>query len=107
MQLTAILRFCSYKNGLTLKIYRVMKLTAFLLTFALLQVTARTSGQTVSLNVKNAHFKDVLLKIQKQTGLNVLTDEVLLEKVGLVTVNVRDIPVKQLLDVCLKNESIS
>ena len=83
-----------------------MKLTAFLLTFALLQVTARTSGQTVSLNVKNAHFKDVLLKIQKQTGLNVLTDEVLLEKVGLVTVNVRDIPVKQLLDVCLKNESI-
>ena len=107
MQLTAILRFCSYKNGLTRKIYRVMKLTAFLLTFAFLQVTARTSGQTVSLNVKNAPFKNVLLEIQKQTGLNILIDEVLLEKVGKVTLNRPDMTVQQVLDICFKNKPVT
>ncbi len=107
MQLTAILRFCSYKNGSTLKIFRVMKLTAFLLTFAFLQVTARSSGQTLSLNLKNTHVKNVFLEIQKQTGLNVLIDEVLLEKVGKITLNVRDMPVEQVLGICLNNKSVT
>ena len=107
MQLTTIPpRLQGYKNGLTRKIYRVMKLTAILLTFALLQVSARSTAQTVSLNLKNSNVKNVLLEIQKQTGLNVLIDEVLLEKVGLVTLNVRDKSVQQVLDVCFKNESV-
>ena len=52
MQLTAITRSASCTNGLTRKIIRVMKLTAVLLLAAALQVSARSEGQTVTLEEK-------------------------------------------------------
>jgi TonB-linked SusC/RagA family outer membrane protein len=107
MRLIAIIRFHSWENGLTPKIFRVMKLTAALLIFAFLQVSARTTGQTVTLKVKNASVKEVFKIIQKQTGLNVLIDEAILEKTGKVTLDVRDMPVTEVLNICFKNEQVT
>ncbi|HQX95445.1 MAG: SusC/RagA family TonB-linked outer membrane protein [Chitinophagaceae bacterium] len=114
MQLTAIARSLSCTNGLTsrlgrdkIKFWKVMRLTAILLTFACLQVAASGTGQTVTLKVKNAPMKEVFREIQKQTGLNVLVDEALLEKVGKVTLDVRNMPVSHVLNICLKDEPVS
>jgi len=72
MQLTAIARSLSCTNGLTsrlgrdkIKFWKVMRLTAILLTFACLQVAASGTGQTVTLKVKNAPMKEVFREIQK------------------------------------------
>ncbi len=107
MRFIAIFRFRSWETGLTLKIFRIMKLTAILLTFAFLQVTARSVGQTVSLNVKNVAAKEVFRKIQKQTGLNILIDEAILEKIGRATLNVRNKPVTEVLNIWFKNEALT
>ncbi len=107
MHLTAIPSSRSCGNGLTRKIVRVMKLTAVLLFAACMQVAARTEGQTVTLKVTNAPMKEVFREIQKQTGLNVMVDEAILEKAGRVTLDVRDMPVSQVLNICLKNEPLT
>lgn len=107
MRLTAIFRFRSWENGLTLKLLRVMKLTAALLIFAFLQVSAGSEGQTVTLKLKNAPVKEVVRQIQKQTGLNVLIDEAILEKAGKVTSDVQDMPVTDVLNLCFKNEPVT
>ncbi len=104
MQLTAIFRPHSSGGGITRKMVRVMKITAILMLAACLQVSARTAGQTVSISVKDAPMKHVFREIRKQTGLNVLVEETLLEKVGKVTLNVRNMPVNEVLGLCLRNE---
>ena len=107
MQLTAITSFLSCGNGLTSKMVRVMKITAVLLLAACLHASARTDGQAVTLKVKNAPLKEVFRAIQQQTGLDVLVDEALLQKAGRVTLDVRDMPVPQVLNICLKNEPLT
>lgn len=108
MQLTAIAGRCSQKNRRTTKkLLKIMKLTAILLLTACMQVAARSDGQTVSLSLKNAPMKQVFREIQKQTGLNVLVDESLLEKTGKVTLKVHNVPLEEALDLCLRNQPLS
>ena len=83
-----------------------MKLTAIFLLGACLQLAARTEGQTVTLSVKDAPMKQVFREIQKQTGLNILVKESLLEKAGKVTLQVTDMPVDEVLTLCLKNQPL-
>ncbi len=97
MQLTAIL---------TLQLFRVMKLTALLIFIAFLHVSARTNGQTVTLSVRDVSMKTVFREIQKQTGLNIMIKESLLEKAGRVTLDVKDMPVENVIALCLKNQSL-
>jgi len=107
MQFTAISRVRSSGGGVTRKMVRVMKITAVLLVAACLQVSARSAGQTVTLSVKNVPLGKVFLEIQKQTGLNVLVEEALLEKAGKVTLNVHNMPVNEVVGLCLRNEPFS
>lgn len=94
------------KGGNLKLIIKVMKLTAILLTIACLQVSARSDGQ-VTLKVKDAPMKEVIFAIQKQTGLDVLVDQALMEKAGKITLDVSNMPVAELLNLCLKNEPLS
>ena len=83
-----------------------MKLTAIFLFAACLSVAARTAGQTVTLSVKDVSIKEVFKEIQKQTGLNVLVEEALLDKAGTVTLNVSDMPVDKVLSLCFRDQSL-
>lgn len=80
-----------------------MKLTAVLLFIACMQVAARTDGQTVTISVRNAPLKEIFRQIQKQTGMNIMVKESLLEKAEKVTIDVKDMPVNDVLNLCLKN----
>ncbi|MBL7737549.1 MAG: carboxypeptidase-like regulatory domain-containing protein, partial [Chitinophagaceae bacterium] len=83
-----------------------MKLTAIILLTAALQVSARTAGQTVSISLRNAPLKEVFREIQKQTGLNIMVDELLLAKAGKATLSVKNMPLEKALDLCLGKEQL-
>lgn len=108
MKLSAIPGRHSYAHPRTTKkLLQVMKLVTILLFAACLQVAARTEGQMVSLSLKNAPMKQVFREIHKQTGLNVMIDERLLEKSGTVTIQVRNVLVDEALRLCLRNAQLS
>ncbi len=86
------------------KTFQVMKLTALLMTIACLQVFAHAEGQSVTLQVKNAELKEVFRQIQKQTGLNILINEKVLSKADKVTLDVRNMPVADVLNLCMKKK---
>lgn len=105
MNLTAFESRCFQRRQIN-KLLRIMKLTSLFLIVVCLQVAAKTNGQTVSLSVKNAPLKKVLVEIQKQTGLNLFVEEALLQQSGRVTLNVRDMPVQKVLDLCLTKDGL-
>lgn len=95
----------SCRKGLT-PILRVMKLTAILLTAACLQVTARTSGQTVTLNLKDAPVQHVFKEISRQTGVSIVYAESLFKDMQPVTIRVKDATLQEVLDKCLKGQPV-
>ena len=108
MQLTYIFHSGSRtERYLTQNILRVMRLTTILLLAASLHVTAKTEGQNVTLKVKNAPISKVFQEIQKQTKLDILVDAELLQKTGTVTLDVHNMPVSEVLSLCLKNEPLT
>ena len=58
-----------------------MKLIAIFLFASCLQISAKTIGQNISLNEKNASLKKLFKEIKKQSGTVFFYDEVLLKKV--------------------------
>ncbi|WP_254070787.1 TonB-dependent receptor [Pedobacter sp. L105] len=83
-----------------------MKLTLVLLTATILQVSAATYAQQVTLKVKNATIKEVFEKIQTQTGYDFLYNADDLKQSGPVTLNLQNMSLKQALDVCFANQPL-
>lgn len=81
------------------QILLTMKLTAFFLAFLALQVTARVSGQTLSLTLKNAPFKKAIEEIGRQTSYDFSYSDEILKLAKPVSVNLRNVP----LEVALKD----
>jgi TonB-linked SusC/RagA family outer membrane protein len=106
MHLTAIYSFCSCKKENLKKTVRIMKLTAVLLFAACLHLAARSDGQTVTLSMKDKPLKEVFREIQKQTGINIMVKESLLEKAGKLSVDVKNMPLADVLNLCLKDSPL-
>ncbi len=100
MKLTVFTNWNSGGRRVT-KLLLIMKLTSIFLLAVCLQAAARSNGQTVSLSLTKAPLKKVFIEIQKQTGLNLFMDEALFENAERVTLHVRNMPVKDVLDLCL------
>ena len=84
-----------------------MKLSALFMLGFCLHLSARTTGQTVTLSVKDMPLKEVFRAIQRQTGLNIVVNESVLEKTGSVSLTVKDMPVADVLNICFRNEKLS
>lgn len=111
MHLTAITRLTSCKNGLTsrqkrdrLQILRVMKITAVLLTAACLQVAARTEAQRVTIDMKNAPVQKVFTEVIRQSGVSIIYNEALFKDAALVTIQLKDATVEEVLEKCLAGQ---
>src|SRR5262249_55775009 len=63
-------------------------------------------GQVVTISLKNAPLKEVFREIQKQTGMNIMVKESLLEKADKVTIDVKDMQVNEVLNLCLKTSPL-
>nr|WP_295876519.1 SusC/RagA family TonB-linked outer membrane protein [uncultured Chitinophaga sp.] len=78
-----------------------MKLTVTLLLFALMQVSATGYAQKITLSVKNVPLRQVLNEIKKQSGFSFLWDESVLKNTQTISIDVRNVSVKEALDQCL------
>ncbi|WP_162946564.1 TonB-dependent receptor [Chitinophaga barathri] len=83
-----------------------MRMTAFFLLIAFLQVSANASAQNITLTAKNEQLKTVLKKIAKQAGLYIVYEESEMENMTPVTLQVKATPLKQVLDICFKNQPL-
>lgn len=88
------------------QIYLAMKLTALLLTVAILHVSARGFSQTISYSGKEVSLKTVFSVIKKQTGFTVFYDQTLLEKTKPVSVEAKDQPLEAFLNNVLEGQSL-
>src|ERR1700722_9885555 len=95
--------FLARRSTIT-KTVRIMRLTAVLLFIACLHVSARGLGQTVTISEKNVPIQKIFKEIFRQTGVSIVYNETLFEHAAPVTVEVKDAPVQQALDQCLKNQ---
>jgi TonB-linked SusC/RagA family outer membrane protein len=96
-----------FHRGGIIKTLRIMRLTAFLLLAACLQVSARGFGQTVTLSVKDAPLAQVLDQVKKQTGFSIFWDEQTLKGAHPVTLDLKNTPLDQALDACLRDQPLT
>lgn len=86
---------------------RVMKLTFLLLTVAFLQVSARGFSQQVTLHLKEAPLEKVFREIERQTGYGFLFTKRMLSAAPKVTIEVRNAPLEQVLQLCFKDRPLT
>jgi len=90
-----------------LKLLRIMKLTAALILFACLQLSARTYSQDrITLNMQSTDLKKVLAAIEKKSTYRFLYNDALLAGKPKVDVNVTNEDVITVLDGILSNRGI-
>jgi len=108
MQLSTIACTRYDSNRRSTKHQKVRRLLTLLCLATGMQVSAAgAQNQLVSLSFKNASAKDVFREINKQTGLNILADEALLEKSGKANIVVKNMPVNDALNLIMANQPLT
>ncbi len=85
-------------NHASIKIIRVMKLTCTLLMLAIMQVSASSYAQKITLEVKNVPFEGVMVEIQRQSGYDFLYSAQLIKMAGPVSLSLKNVSLTQALD---------
>src|SRR5882757_4486219 len=85
----------------------IMKLTAFFLLTACLQVSAKGHAQQITLSEKNAPLQKVFKQIQKQAPYDFLYNSELLQQAGKISIDVRNASIEQVLQLCLKDKPLT
>jgi TonB-linked SusC/RagA family outer membrane protein len=83
-----------------------MKITAFLLTVISLHAVAGGHSQTITISARNAPLEKIFTEIKKQTGYEFVYRWELLQNTRPVDLDVKNASVKQVLDICLKDQRL-
>ncbi|RZS75705.1 TonB-linked SusC/RagA family outer membrane protein [Pseudobacter ginsenosidimutans] len=94
-----------WKDRLT-KTILVMKMISVLLLVSLMTAYGNGKAQTVTLSGKDIPMKQVFEKIRIQTGFEFIWDKNTLEEASPVTVDIRNMPLKQALDICFEGQPL-
>ncbi|WP_243392490.1 SusC/RagA family TonB-linked outer membrane protein [Solitalea longa] len=81
-----------------------MKLTFLLVLAAIMQVSASTYAQRITLSVKNAELVTVFDKISDQTGYDFVVTNSILKRAGKVTLDVKNVELKEVMEQIFKNQ---
>lgn len=84
-----------------------INLIIILMTSFLLQVSAGSFAQKITLNEKNASFEAIINKIQAQSGYDFIGNTVLIRTAKPVSINVKEIGLAQALELCFANQDLS
>src|SRR5438309_469611 len=99
--------YYAIKHPVYLKLWRIMKLTAALILFACLQLSANTYSQDrISLNLQSTELKKVLAAIEKKSSYRFLYNDALLSGKPKVDIHVTNEDVITVLDDVLANSGI-
>jgi TonB-linked SusC/RagA family outer membrane protein len=88
------------------KIWLIMRLTTIILLITLLQVSAATRAQNLTLKKTNASLKSIFSEVKKQTGYIVLYPSALVNNTKPVTVNFSNTPLKDAMNRILENQNL-
>ena len=83
-----------------------MRVTTFLLLAVMMQVSATTLAQQVTINQKNAKLTDLFRSIRAQTGYDFVYDQDLISKSLPVSINVSNAALSEVLKHCLANQAL-
>ena len=86
------------------KLILIMKLTTILIIVCCIHVSANGYSQTITLSEKNTPLKEVLLKIRKQLGFQLMYDSELLKKSNAVTLDMVNAPIFEVLERLFGNQ---
>ncbi|SEN07901.1 TonB-linked outer membrane protein, SusC/RagA family [bacterium A37T11] len=98
---------CAVPIGLQQYIYRVMKLTTFLIVITFIQVSAAGFAQQVSFRKRQASLPEIFAEINKQTGYNVFWSPKLVTRANLVDADFVNAAIPDVLDQVLKNQQLA
>lgn len=88
------------------KTVKIMKLTAVMLLFFGVHVSAKVSSQQITFKGKEVPLEKAFAEIKVQTGYLVIGNKKLLGNAPRVTVNAEKMPLKQFLDILLKGQGL-
>jgi TonB-linked SusC/RagA family outer membrane protein len=94
-------------NWLTAKIWLIMRLTTVILIATLMQVSASTLAQRVTLNQKKTSLEQIFREIHNQTGYDFLYNKDLLDTKKPVTIVANNEELETVLEKCLANQSLA
>lgn len=89
------------------KLLLIMRLTTLLIIAGIMQVSASTYAQRVSLNEKNVPLEKVFKEIRKQSGYDFIFDRKLLLKANTVNLNLKNVTLQEALKSCFSNQPFS
>src|SRR5690606_17282749 len=84
-----------------------MKLTAFILLLALMQVSAKSYSQGITLKKEEASVTEILKLIEQQSGYHFLFDKMDIEKASPITVDLKNVSIEEALKKSLENQPLS
>lgn len=88
------------------QIFKIMRITAVILIATLMQVSASSFGQRISIQTKNAYLPQLIKEIRNQSGYDFFYDNGLIKKVNPVTVNIRNATISEVLEICFKDQPL-
>jgi TonB-linked SusC/RagA family outer membrane protein len=88
----------------TTKFSLAMKLTAFFIIIASLQISAKSFSQRITLSVKNSPLREVLQEIRKQSGYKLVYNTDLLQRAAPVSMSVQDASLSETLNKAMSNQ---
>lgn len=91
----------------TAKFLIIMKLSFLFLIIPLIQVTASSKAQTITLNKQKASISAVFEEIMMQTDYDFSYSEQQISKVGLITISVVRASITEVLDKCFKGQPLT
>jgi TonB-linked SusC/RagA family outer membrane protein len=90
--------------GYIYKILLIMRLTTVLLIATIMQVSAGSFAQKISLNEKNAPLEKIFDKIRLQSGYDFLFNRELLKTAKPVDINIKNADIEDALELCFKGQ---
>lgn len=88
------------------KILLVMRLVTVLLIVSIMQVSAASYAQKLTLSVKNAPLSKVFIKVSQQSGYDFLLTSSILKNTKPVTLNVKDASLEDVLRLIFKDQPL-
>src|SRR4051812_13822262 len=85
----------------------IMRITSIFLLLAMMSIYASGISQNITITAKNEPLKTVLKKIAAQAGVYIVYEEKELITIAPVSLQVKDVSLKQALDLCFKDQPLS
>ncbi len=84
-----------------------INLTVVFITLAILQVSANSYAQKITLDKKNASLTEIFKEIRNQSGYDFFYDEKLVQNTKLVDIHVKNASIEKVLDQCFEGQSLA